>query len=173
MKTLVLETSRLLLRPLSVGDAEAAFLWAGDPRVNRYMIYALHRDIGDTEAWLSGIDDGSDDRYDFGIVRKEDGQLIGSGGICFHPEDGAWHFGYNLRFDCWGRGFATEAARRIIAFAREELCARDFASEHAVDNPASGKVIEKCGLRFSHEGSYDKADGSETFLAKFYTLRLG
>ena len=45
-------------------------------------------------------------------------------------------------------------------------------ANHAVDNPASGRVLEKCGLRFHHYGEYSKFDGSKTFKAKFYNAHL-
>lgn len=59
-----------------------------------------------------------------------------------------WSFGYNLRHDCWGKGYATEAAKRMINYVYSEKNAREFVSEHAVENHASGRVIEKCGLTF-------------------------
>ena len=86
--------------------------------------------------------------------------------------DGSWELGYNLRNDCWSRGYTTEAAKAILSFAYKELGAKIFTSHHAVDNPASGRVMEKCGLTFRHYGEYSKLDGSETFPAKFYRLEL-
>ena len=171
MHSVTLETDRLILRPLTVDDAGAVFVWAGDPKVNRYMIYALHTDIEATRQWLRSVEQGSEGGCEFGFVRKSDGLLIGTGGV-YDNGGGSWDFGYNLRYDCWGRGYATEAAKAMIAFARKELGAKVFVSNHAVDNPASGRVMEKCGLTFHHYGEYSKADGSETFRAKFYRLEL-
>jgi len=56
----------------------------------------------------------------------------------------------------------------MIKFAHEIFNARCFCSNHAIDNPASGRVMEKCGLKFEHYGEYSKFDGTQTFKAKFY-----
>ena len=176
MHSVTLETERLILRPLTVADTEAVFVWTSDPVVNRYMSYPLHTDIETTRQWLHSVEQdtevqAAEENYTFGFVRKSDSLLIGSGGIR-RQEDDTWDFGYNLRRDCWGRGYTTEAVKAMIGFARTQRGARVFAAHHAVDNPASGRVMEKCGLTFYHDGEYSKFDGSETFRAKFYRLEL-
>ena len=171
MHDVTLETDRLILRPLSVDDADAVFVWASDPNVNRYMRYPLHTDVEVTRQWLRSVEQAAEGDYNFGFVRKSDGLLIGSGGV-YKTVDGSWELGYNLRYDCWGRGYTTEAAKAMLAFAHKELGVKVFSAYHAVDNPASGRVIEKCGLAFHHDGEYSKFDGSETFRAKFYRLEL-
>ena len=173
----VLETERLILRPLTLADAPAVFVWGGDPEVNRYMAYPLERSMADAEAWLREVEraDGRND-LDFGFVRKENGLLIGSGGV--YRKKGTWWrrswwtLGYNLRRDCWGRGYAAEAARAMVDFAHRKRGARIFLADHAVDNPASGRVLEKCGLVFDHNGQYSKLDDSATFPSKSYRLEL-
>ena len=173
MHNVTLETDRLILRALTVADADAVFVWASDPKVNRFLRYTRYTDVEQVRQWLSSLEQAEDGDYIFGFVRKSDGLLIGSGDIDPDSrEPGAWEFGYNLRHDCWGRGYATEAAKAMIAFARKEFGAKIFVAVHAVDNPASGRVMEKCGLTFHHYGEYSKLDGSETFRAKFYRLEL-
>ena len=168
-----LETARLILRPLTAADAPAVFAWGGDPEVNRFMSYPLERSVADAEAWLRTVEErGPEGGYDFGFVRREDGALIGSGGVYPWSDGRTWTLGYNLRRDCWGKGYCTEAARAMLTFARERLGARAFAGEHAIGNPASGRVMEKCGLVFDHFGEYSKLDGSVTFPAKCYRLEL-
>ena len=84
MYTPILETERLILRPLCVEDAPAVFAWASDERVAKYMTYPKHEAIDTTLEWLRSIDHSSDADYDFGFVEKTSGELIGSGGqrIC-------------------------------------------------------------------------------------------
>lgn len=170
MHQYTLETDRLVLRPLTVADAPAVFVWGGDPEVNRYMSYPLERSEADAEAWLRTVEESEGD-LEFGFVRKSDGALIGSGGA-YPGEDGSWVVGYNFRRDCWGRGYATEALRAIIDFVHGEKGGKVFTADHAVANPASGRVMEKCGMVFDHFGEYSKLDGSETFPAKCYRLEL-
>lgn len=164
-----LETERLLLRPLTTEDAEAAFVWCSDPKVNRFMPYNLYTDAAQVRVWLEKAAEGD---YDFGFVRKSDGLLIGSGGIYHHPEKGEWSFGYNFRSDCWNQGYATEATRAMIDFAHREFGAKVFTGEHAIDNPASGKVMEHCGLKFDHYSEYSTFDGTERFPARVLKLEL-
>ncbi len=172
MKEVTLETERLILRPLTIEDAEDVFEWTSDERVTKYMSYPRHESIETTKWWLSSLKELPDDDFQFGFVLKETGRLIGSGGIRYSDKEKAWTFGYNIRFDCWNRGYTTEVARRMIEFAYNEQGARDFFAYHAVENPASGRVMEKCGFEFSHYGEYSRLDGSETFKAKFYKMHL-
>ncbi|MCM1328707.1 MAG: GNAT family N-acetyltransferase [Ruminococcus sp.] len=172
MKEVTLETERLILRPLTPADAEDVFLWAGDEEVARYMSYPTHENVEVTKEWLSSLKNLPDDDFEFGFVLKENGTLIGSGGILYDEAEKAWKLGYNFRRDCWGKGYATETAKRMIEFARSEQNARTFAAYHAVGNPASGRVLEKCGFEFSHFGEYSKLDGSQPFKAKFYKMKL-
>lgn len=167
-----METERLVLRPLTVDDAQAVFTWCGDPAVNRYMTYPLYRRVEDVRAWLTTTQQSVEaGRFDFGFVRKADGLLIGCGGL-YRDGDG-WDVGYNLRRDCWGMGYATEAARAMIAFAHDRLGVCQFTARHATANVASGHVLEKCGFVFDHAGNYARLDGSETFPARYYRLCLG
>lgn len=168
MKTPVLETERLILRPLMVEDAQDVFEWASDDRVTKYMIYPTHKSIETTLEWLKSIDHKSETDYDFGFVEKSSGKLIGSGGLYWEAENAQWRIGYNLRFDRWRKGYATEAALTMVNFAREELNADRIGSMHAVDNPNSGRVMKNCGLVFVKYGTYAKYDNSVTFRCKEY-----
>lgn len=51
----IIETERLILRPLTINDAQAVFEWAGDPIVNRYMPYPLHENVHHTKEWISSL----------------------------------------------------------------------------------------------------------------------
>ena len=166
------ETERLLLRPLTPDDAEAAFVWLSDPEVNRYMPYPIYTEVEAARQWLASLD-GLVDNYIFGIERKEDGLLMGSISVRLkETEPDEWSLGYNLRRDCWRQGYATEAARGLLDFACHTLGVRHFTAEHAVANPASGSVLRHCGFVYVQDLTYAKMDGSEVFPAKFYKLRL-
>ncbi len=167
MRIPTLETARLILRPLTAADAPAIFQWAGDPVVTRFMPYDTYTRVEDVEAWLRSVEQNESD-FNFGFVRKSDGLLIGSGDVGPDERTDRWGFGYNLRRDCWNQGYATEAARAMIRFARDVCGATGFIANHAVDNPASGRVMEKCGLHFDHLGQYASFDGQRIFPARFY-----
>jgi ribosomal-protein-alanine N-acetyltransferase len=163
---MTITTDRLVLRPLTIDDAEAAFEWTGDERVAKYMIYSTHESVETTKEWLRSIKPSENI---FGFVRKSDGKLIGSGGIRL-LEDGFWEFGYNLRYDCWGKGYATEASKAMIEYVRSKYGDIRLRSECAVENTASARVIEKCGLVFKGYGEYTSYDGKKTFKAKIFEL---
>lgn len=165
--SLTIMTERLLLRPLTLDDAEAAFEWTGDERVAKYMIYSTHESVETTKEWLRGIKPSENV---FGFVRKSDNKLIGSGGIRL-LEDGFWEFGYNFRFDCWGIGYATEASKAMIDHVRSKFGDVPLRAECAAENTASAHVIEKCGLVFKGFGEYTSYDGLKTFKAKIYESR--
>ena len=157
---LILETERLLLRPMTTDDAEAVFQWASDPLVTRYMVYNTYTSVEQAERWLRSLET-QDYIYEFGFVRKQDQLLIGSGSIGPDSKrEGFWGFGYNLRRDCWGKGYATEAAKAMIRFAHDVYGVTRFSSSHAEENKASGRVMEKCGLHFVKYGQFEKLDGS-------------
>lgn len=166
-----IETERLILRPHIVDDAEFVFEWAGDERVTKYMSYPCHKNIEVTKEWLNSLE-SLENEYTWGLVRKSDKNLIGTGSIRFKADENVWSFGYNLRFDCWGNGYATEASKRMIEYVIENHNAKEFIAEHAIDNPASGRVIEKCGLVFDGYSEYTKFDGSKTFKCKVYRMKL-
>ena len=171
MKIPVLETDRLILRPLTVDDAQAVYVWVSDERVTKYMQYLTYNSLDDVKKWLTSLQ-SEDATNNFGFVLKENNLLIGSGGIGYNKEKGAWYFGYNIRYDYWNQGLTTEATKCMMKFAYDNFGARDFSAYHAVDNSASGKVMEKCGLKFYKFGEYSKFDGSKTFKAKFYKAHL-
>lgn len=167
----ILETERLILRPLTADDAEAVFEWAGDPRVAKYMSYPKYTDISQTIEWLKSTYD--EDEWIWAFVLKYENKIIGSGSIGPNVKmQGYWGIGYNIHYDYWHKGYCTEAMKAIISFAHNQLGVNKICADHAVDNPRSGKVMEKCGLKFHHYGEYTKLDGSETFKAKYYTLEF-
>lgn len=165
----IIETGRLILRPMTEADAEAVFLWTGDPVVNRYMPYPVHKNVDETKAWLRSLQGKTEE---FGFCLKETGQLIGAGSIKYREEFDAFEVGYNLNQAFWGMGYATEAAKALLNWAYENRGARRFMARHATANTASGHVLQKCGFQFSHFGRYSRYDGSETFDATYYTLHL-
>lgn len=160
MHNIRIETERLLLRPLMVTDAEEVFQWVNDERVSKYMVYHTYQSVEQVVEWLRDVEADTAE-YHFAFVRKADGKLIGSGSIGPAAKgNGFWGFGYNFRYDCWGYGYATEAAKAMINYAHENLGVKKFASSHAEPNTASGNVMKKCGLHFTGYGEFQKLDGS-------------
>ena len=173
MRTPVLETERLILRPLVVSDAETVFTnWTSDPDVAKFMRWELHKNISETQEWLAAEEEliESDSVYNWGFVLKETGELIGSGGLVFIESKGMYELGYNIMKKYWGQGLATEAAQKIINFGKNELKQKQFYCCHAKDNPASGKVMTKVGFQYQQDGAYFSWNQERTFESKEYLL---
>jgi len=168
MHNYVIETERLILRPLKIDDAEDVYQWVSDERVARYMIYNTYSNVEQVVEWLSSIQEEMKE-YHFGYVRKSDGKLIGSGSIGpDSKENDFWGFGYNFRYDCWGNGYATEATKAMIQYVYDNFDARKFTSSHAEPNKASGRVMEKCGLHFVGYGEFQKLGGGPKMVTMEY-----
>ena len=163
-----LETERLILRPLTPDDAEAVFRWGGDPEVNTYMIYPLYHRAEDVRAWLESRDPDVPDVYDEGIVLKATGELIGSGGLTWHPERNAWEIGYNLRRDQWGHGYTGEMLRALIAHVDQTRPVEAIDGIFASENRKSRRVMEKLGMAWVRDTVYEKTDGSVRYPAEYY-----
>ena len=175
MKTPVLETERLILRPLTVDDAEQAFLnWTSDPAVTRFMRWPIHLEISQTKEWLSSdmalLE--SDQVYDWGYVLKQTGELIGSGGLVFEKTKGMYELGYAIMKKYWNLGLATEAGNAIIHFGINALKQHRFYCCHAKQNPASGKVMEKIGFVYQNDSVYYSFVNSRKFACKEYLLKI-
>ncbi|MBQ8193875.1 MAG: GNAT family N-acetyltransferase [Oscillospiraceae bacterium] len=168
MHNYIIETERLILRPLKIDDAKAVYQWVSDERVAKYMVYNTYTSLQAVVEWLTTLQE-PDEEYHFGFVRIEDGLLIGSGSI--GPDSARkdfWGFGYNLRYDCWGSGYATEATKAMMKFANEHFGVVKFSSSHVEQNKASGHVMEKCGLRFVKYGQFQKLDCSNKMRSMEY-----
>lgn len=163
-----IETDRLILQPLTEKDAPVAFLWESDPEVNRFMSYPLYQRVEDTAEWISSI--GEEDHV-FGIFLKS-GELIGACSVERHKGAEEWGVGYNLRREAWGKGYATEAVRAMIAWANGLYGAKVFTATYALENTRSERVLEKCGFVADGDCEYSKTDKSATFQARRMKLIL-
>jgi RimJ/RimL family protein N-acetyltransferase len=82
----------------------------------------------------------------FVIVAHDRGVPALVGGIGIHVDEGA-ELGYWITPEAWGRGYATEAGRAVIAMARHALPIRWIKAWQFADNPASARVLAKLGFR--------------------------
>ena len=162
-----LETERLILRPLSLDDLNAVFKWAGDPRVNKYMIYPLYKNVEDGREWLESLYQ-DEKKLDYGFVLKSTGELIGSGGLYYHEDIDVWSIGYNIAYEHWHKGYTPEAIKCIFEYAQKKYGVHVLAGTFAIDNNGSRRVMEKLGMTFYEDTEYSKLDESETFKAKTY-----
>ena len=160
--TVALETDRLILRRFTMADVGAAFRnWESDDQVTKYLRWPTYTDPTDTavimQQWVDSYSDPT--FYQWAIVPKELGEPIGSISVVDQDErTEKVHIGYCIGSHWWGMGYTSEAYTKVIAFLFEEVKALRIESQHDPNNPASGRVMQKCGM--TYEGTLRKADWS-------------
>lgn len=141
----VLETERLALRAPRHEDVKAIAVLANDRRIAENTMRIPHPyGIGDAEQFISAVNSRSGEAC-FAITL--DGALIGLCGL--DPREADPEIGYWLGVSYWGHGFATEAVRAVIDYAFGELQHETLQAGARVTNPASRRVLEKCGFQWT------------------------
>ena len=144
-------SDRLILREFRAGDEPAIHRYASDPQVTRYTSWGPNT-AADTrvilEGWLEQARHWPRSNIPLAIEDRATGDLLGSTGL--HEVDFLLQnavFGYVLRRDAWGVGFATEASRALLGFGFRTLQLRRMVADCDVDNHASYRIMEKLGMR--------------------------
>jgi [ribosomal protein S5]-alanine N-acetyltransferase len=122
------------------------FAYASDPQVTLHMDWPTHPDIAQTREFLAARISGSDnsDEVGWAVTLRSDGAMIGAIGI--RPHGHKADFGYVMARRYWGQGFATEAARAVIAEAFKIPEIQRVWATCSIENQASRRVLEKAGL---------------------------
>lgn len=150
--TVRIETERLVLRSFRLEDAQAMYdNWANDGQVTKFLTWQPHGSVEVTRQilaeWAAQYD--KPDYYNWAIAWKEnEDQVIGNISIVKLDEDvETATAGYCLGRKWWRQGVVTEAFSGIIRFLFEEVGVNRIQATHDTENPNSGKVMEKCGLK--------------------------
>lgn len=149
----VLTTPRLTLRPMTMRDAADIYAYSRDPEVARHVLWDAHQSLSDSKAYLRYIirqyREGAPSSY--GIVLNATGRLVGTiGFMWYNQENKTAEVGYSLARSLWNNGLMTEALAAVLDMGFNELNLHRIEAQHESVNPASGRVMEKCGMR--HEG---------------------
>ena len=146
----VMESSRIILRPWRDSDAETLFKWASDPDVGPRAGWAPHKSVEESLEIIRTV--FCDATNTWAIELKETGEAIGAMGYgpscdCKLPaREGEPLAGYWVAKPYWNQGICTEALKLMIEHIRKTTDIRSLISGHFTDNPASGRVMEKCGF---------------------------
>ena len=153
------ETQRLILRRFKIEDAEDMYNnWASDPEVTRYLTWPLHASIEVTRSllgeWISRYEDGG--YFNWVIEYKETGSAIGNISVVKLNEDiDAADMGYCMSRTYWGQGLMPEALQAVMTYLFDVVGLRRIAACHDVNNPKSGRVMDKAGMK--QEGIFRSA----------------
>ena len=144
-------TARLVLRDFVADDWRAVQVYQSDARYLRFNPWTA-RPEAEVRAFVQRfISHQSQDprrKFQLAITLPENGRLIGNVGVRRKSEN-EWEadLGYELDPHYWGQGYATEAARAMLAFGFRELNLHRISAECRPDNTASAHVLEKLGMR--------------------------
>jgi|SRR5665213_3690554 len=148
----VLETKRLALRAPRLEDAKKVTALANDRRIAENTARIPHPyKISDAESFIGGANKSGEAA--FLVTLRDDDTIIGACGIMFHY-DATPELGYWLGVPYWGKGYATEALHAVIDYAFIDLEHEVLEAGARVTNPASRRVLEKCGFQWTGVGLY-------------------
>jgi RimJ/RimL family protein N-acetyltransferase len=158
------ETDRLLLRPLEMSDGDSLFELQRDPVMMRFFGGPYVR--AQTDTWLEWhVAMWDQEGYShWAAESKTEGRLIGWIGLTkvWEPADilPATEVGWFVDRRHWGTGLATEGGRRSLAFGFEELGLDRIIARYDPENVASGRVMEKLGMRHVCDMPTNDPDGT-------------
>lgn len=172
--TKTIETDRLLLRAFRLSDITAAYKnWTSDGKVTEFLRWPTHSDISITESvvkdWVE--QSSKSDFYQWAIVLKDIDEPVGSISVVgMNDSLGIVHIGYCIGSKWWHQGITSEAFKALIPFLFNEVGVNRIESQHDPNNPHSGGVMRKCGLKY--EGTLRQADFSNKGIvdASMYSL---
>ncbi|MCC6140862.1 MAG: GNAT family N-acetyltransferase [Nitrospira sp.] len=177
-----LKTTRLLLRPFQPSDAAGIQRLAGTKEVAVGTFLPHPYDHGMAEQWIADRQRASDEgiAVSFAITLVDDATFIGSIGLDIVPIHRHARLSYWLGVPYWNRGYATEALRAVLGYGFRQLNLHRIYSPHFEGNAASGRVLQKVGMRYegrmrAHYIRFDRFVDLELYgmLQQEFTERTG
>lgn len=154
-----IETDRLILRKISINDANFSFKnWMSDRKVTKFLRWKSHDNIDESKRIIKEWIKSYDNPYFFQwvIELKEINEPIGNISVVDYKEmTRTCHIGYAIGSKFWNKGYTSEAFLKVIEYLFS-IGINRIESQHDPLNKASGRVMEKCGLKY--EGCLKKAD---------------
>ena len=147
-----LETTRLILRSFVREDAAAMYRnWASDPEVTKFLSWPTYKSVDTAheilDLWVPQYQD--DTFYQWAIEWKEIGEPIGSISVVnMDDRVDSVEIGFCIGKPWWGQGIMTEAFRAVIDYLFGQVGVQRIEAGHDPNNPASGAVQRKCGLKY-------------------------
>ncbi len=140
----ILTTERLILRPVTLGDAEAMHHFFSDEEAMRYWSSGPHDTLEQTRDYVRGNVKG-DIRLTWAIT-EDGGEALGWV-VLIPKREGVAEIGYNLRRSHWRRGYVGEAVARVIEHGFGGMGLRRICADTDPDNAGSNALLEKLGFR--------------------------
>ncbi|SFN24838.1 Protein N-acetyltransferase, RimJ/RimL family [Algoriella xinjiangensis] len=160
----ILETERLIIRPISMDDLDGLFEMDSQPEVHIYLKNEPIKTIDQTKKIIEDLVI----QYEklghgrLAVIEKESGNFIGWTGFKYIEEKDKINnkidfldFGYRYKKEVWGKGYATEAAKACIDFYNQNMKEIKLNALTHIDNIASRKVLEKVGFQVTETFHFD------------------
>jgi len=170
----ILQTDRLLLRPVTLADLTTTHAYAGDLENTRFMMFLPYADEKETALYLADAvaqwQMALPERYEFAVCLE--GKHIGGVTLYMQEDRSEAELGWVLHKAHWRKGYVTEAARALMDFARRMGVTRIFACCDS-ENVASYKTMEKLGMHLCDRGTRtNRSMGDEARVELVYEIRF-
>lgn len=151
----MLETERLILRPLAENDIDAIFALRKDAEIMRY-IREPQKSRAEAESWMKLVSSRwENEKIGFcAVIEKESGKFVGWCGLWRLKESGEIEVGYAITQKFQRKGYATEAAEACLVYGFERLNLKKIVAVTHSENSASRRVMEKLGMRYDGLGKF-------------------
>jgi RimJ/RimL family protein N-acetyltransferase len=168
---MMLETERLKLRDFVEDDWKAVYAYQINPHYSRFSNWTQRSEADVKKMIQENIDRQKEhprSEYQFALITKANEYLIG---CCYirvnDPDRREANIGYELDPHEWGKGYATEASRKVLRFGFEELSLHRIWSQVIAENLRSGRVLVRLGMRLEgrlHESELIRDQWCDTLL---------
>lgn len=148
-----LETERLILRKIKLSDYKKAYKnWCSEKEVPKHLPWEVHESEEVTkklyDAWVKEYEQPY--KFRWIVIEKESDEPIGTIDVVnFKDCDSRAEIGYCYGTKWWGKGYATEALKAVLNYLMNEVKIEMITCGYSVTNPASGKVMEKAGMKYA------------------------
>ena len=164
------ETERLIVREFDKKDVNDLFEIGSDKEVTKFLHFKTYQSLKDAKnriKWAKKNYKKTPYISTFAVELKGNGKMIGDVTISTYKlsAGGSVHIGYTFNKKYQGSGFATEAVRGMLKFIKAKNFVKRIVATHDLENPASGKVLQKAGMTF--EGISRKA-GENNLHSRYY-----
>ncbi|MCL2569996.1 MAG: GNAT family N-acetyltransferase [Firmicutes bacterium] len=152
------ETDRLIVRNFEAGDAKDLFEYVSDAEVTKFLTFPTYKNIKQAHERIQFLHDkiytkkeiGKD--HDFAVAEKNSKKIIGSIGFSrwekYGKDTSIAELGYIINPKYCGKGYASEMVRGMLEYIGKNKLIKRVEAKHDPDNPASGKVMLKAGMKY-------------------------
>ncbi|KXB67827.1 acetyltransferase, GNAT family [Parvimonas sp. KA00067] len=158
-----MQSERLIFRKFNLDDIDDVYEFGSDDETCEFVTWDKHKNLIETKKVVEDI--FMKNEYCFAIVEKISNKCIGSFDFRADIKNNSLTFGYVLNKKYWNKGYMSETLNFMLDYAFNTLKVNKVCGLHIKENVASGRVMEKCGLKI--EGEFEDA---EFFKGRYITL---